>query len=163
MQHSLPRYERDFVQRLYNEISILALLALLAVFGINNLFVFKTPVRFNSRRLHHVYLVWNQQFISSCSALCSKRTIVRDKIGPRGANSRVTLSSVLRSGVAIAKSPCVKFGFNAASEVYEDMAKAGVIDPAKVTCTALRNAASIASHLLTIETMIREAAKEVEN
>lgn len=46
------------------------------------------------------------------------------------------------------------YGFNAATEKYEDLLAAGVIDPAKVTKTALINAASVASLLLTTECMI---------
>jgi chaperonin GroEL len=48
------------------------------------------------------------------------------------------------------------FGFNAATGVYEDLIAAGVIDPTKVTRTALQNAASIASLMLTTEAMISE-------
>jgi chaperonin GroEL len=48
------------------------------------------------------------------------------------------------------------YGFNAATEVYEDLVKAGVIDPAKVTRTALQNAASIAGLMLTTEAMVSE-------
>jgi chaperonin GroEL len=48
----------------------------------------------------------------------------------------------------------VNFGFNADTEVYEDLVKAGVIDPTKVTRTALQNASSIASLLLTTEALI---------
>jgi chaperonin GroEL len=48
------------------------------------------------------------------------------------------------------------FGFNAATDTYEDLVKAGVIDPTKVTRTALQNAASIASLMLTTEAMIAE-------
>ena len=48
------------------------------------------------------------------------------------------------------------FGFNAATEKFEDLVKAGVIDPAKVARTALQNAASIASLMLTTEAMISE-------
>jgi len=47
-------------------------------------------------------------------------------------------------------------GFNAATEVYEDLVKAGVIDPAKVVRSALQNAASVASLLLTTEALISE-------
>ncbi len=47
-------------------------------------------------------------------------------------------------------------GFNALTEEFEDLVKAGVIDPAKVTRTALQNAASIAGLLLTTEAMISE-------
>jgi chaperonin GroEL len=48
------------------------------------------------------------------------------------------------------------FGFNAATGVYEDLVKAGVIDPAKVTRSALQNASSIAALMLTTEAMIAE-------
>ena len=52
------------------------------------------------------------------------------------------------------------FGFNAQTEVYEDLVKAGVIDPAKVTRTALQNAASIAGLMLTTEAMVAEIPEE---
>jgi len=52
------------------------------------------------------------------------------------------------------------FGFNAATEEYEDLVKAGVIDPTKVTRTALQNAASIAGLLLTTECVVVEKKEE---
>ncbi|MBU0472817.1 MAG: chaperonin GroEL [Bacteroidetes bacterium] len=52
------------------------------------------------------------------------------------------------------------FGFNAATEVYENMIAAGVIDPTKVTRTALENAASVSSLLLTTEAVIYEKADD---
>jgi len=48
------------------------------------------------------------------------------------------------------------FGFNAASANYEDLVKSGVIDPTKVTRSALQNAASISALMLTTEAMIAE-------
>jgi len=48
------------------------------------------------------------------------------------------------------------FGYNALTDQYEDLVAAGVIDPTKVTRTALQNAASIASLLLTTEAIIVE-------
>jgi len=54
------------------------------------------------------------------------------------------------------------FGFNAASEVYENLIKAGVIDPTKVARTALENAASVASLLITTEAVVYEK-KEKES
>jgi chaperonin GroEL len=51
-------------------------------------------------------------------------------------------------------------GFNAATEQYEDLVKAGVIDPAKVVRNALQNAASIASLLLTTEALVSEIPEE---
>jgi chaperonin GroEL len=52
------------------------------------------------------------------------------------------------------------FGYNAATETYSDLVKDGVIDPAKVTRTALQNAASIAGLLLTTEALVAEIPKE---
>ncbi|HZI87270.1 MAG TPA: chaperonin GroEL [Pyrinomonadaceae bacterium] len=52
------------------------------------------------------------------------------------------------------------FGFNAQTEEYEDLVKAGVIDPAKVTRTALQNAASIAGLMLTTEAMVSELPED---
>jgi len=48
------------------------------------------------------------------------------------------------------------FGFNAATDTFEDLVTAGVIDPTKVTRTALQNAASIASLMLTTEAMVAD-------
>jgi chaperonin GroEL len=52
------------------------------------------------------------------------------------------------------------FGFNAAGEEYEDLLKAGILDPTKVVRTALQNAASVASLLLTTEAMVAEKPEE---
>ncbi|HVZ71903.1 MAG TPA: chaperonin GroEL [Polyangia bacterium] len=52
------------------------------------------------------------------------------------------------------------FGFNAATEEYEDMVKAGVIDPTKVVRAALQNAASVASLMLTTEALVAERPKK---
>jgi chaperonin GroEL len=48
------------------------------------------------------------------------------------------------------------FGFNAATEEYEDLVKAGIVDPTKVVRTALQNAASVAGLLITTEAMIAD-------
>ncbi len=52
------------------------------------------------------------------------------------------------------------YGFNARTEVYEDLTKAGVIDPTKVTRTALENASSVAALLLMTEAVIYENAED---
>jgi chaperonin GroEL len=52
------------------------------------------------------------------------------------------------------------FGYNAATDTYEDLVKAGVIDPTKVTRLALQNAASIAGLLLTTECVVVERKSE---
>jgi len=51
------------------------------------------------------------------------------------------------------------FGYNALTDNYEDLVKAGVIDPAKVAQTALKNAASVATLLLTSDALIAEKPK----
>lgn len=51
-------------------------------------------------------------------------------------------------------------GFNASTEVYEDMIKAGIVDPAKVTRSALQNAASASAMLLTTEAGVVEVKKD---
>jgi chaperonin GroEL len=55
------------------------------------------------------------------------------------------------------------FGFNAFTERYEDLVKAGVIDPTKVTRTALQNAASIAGLMLTTEALVCSTAEDADN
>jgi chaperonin GroEL len=54
------------------------------------------------------------------------------------------------------------FGYNAGTNVYEDLVKAGVIDPTKVTRTALQNAASIAGLMLTTEAMVSDIPEKKE-
>jgi chaperonin GroEL len=60
------------------------------------------------------------------------------------------------------KSEKAGFGFNAETGIYEDLMKAGVIDPTKVTRFALQNAASVASLLLTTEAMVAEKPRDKE-
>jgi chaperonin GroEL len=52
------------------------------------------------------------------------------------------------------------YGFNAANDTYGDMIEMGILDPTKVTRTALQNAASVASLMLTTEAMVAEAPKD---
>jgi chaperonin GroEL len=60
----------------------------------------------------------------------------------------------------VAKSKNYKYGFNAESEEFEDLVEAGIVDPTMVTRTALQNASSIASLLLTTEALITELPEE---
>lgn len=79
---------------------------------------------------------------------------------------------VLRSSKSVLREPSwieklknqktPNLGFNAFTDEYEDLVKAGVIDPTKVTRTALQNAASIASLMLTTEAMICSVLEETE-
>jgi chaperonin GroEL len=66
-------------------------------------------------------------------------------------NAGVEGSIVLQK---VRESKDASFGYNAATGVYEDLVKAGVIDPCNVTCSALQNAASVATLLLTTEALV---------
>jgi chaperonin GroEL len=68
--------------------------------------------------------------------------------GNAGADGAVVLDKVKNQNGA--------FGFNAATEEFEDLIKAGIVDPTKVVRTALQNAASVAGLLITTEAMIAE-------
>jgi chaperonin GroEL len=72
---------------------------------------------------------------------------------------QIVANSGVEGAVVVAKvrdSADPNYGYNASTDVFEDMVAAGVIDPTKVTRTALQNAASIASLMLTTEAMIAE-------
>ena len=53
-------------------------------------------------------------------------------------------------------------GFDAAKEIYVDMVKAGIIDPSKVTRSAMQNAASIAALIITTEVIVAEKKEKNE-
>jgi len=74
---------------------------------------------------------------------------IRQIAGNAGYEGAIVIEKILAN-----KDPHV--GFNAATVVYEDLVKAGVIDPTKVTRSALQNAASISALMLTTEAMICE-------
>jgi chaperonin GroEL len=74
---------------------------------------------------------------------------LRQIVGNAGEEGAVVVGKILES-----KDP--HYGYNAQTSVFEDLVKAGVIDPTKVTRTALQNAASIAGLMLTTEAMVSE-------
>ncbi|MBX9602265.1 MAG: chaperonin GroEL [Bryobacteraceae bacterium] len=74
---------------------------------------------------------------------------VRQIVGNAGLEGAIIIEKIRENKDA-------NFGFNAATETYEDLVKSGVIDPTKVTRSALQNAASIAALMLTTEAMIAE-------
>ena len=73
-------------------------------------------------------------------------------------NSAVALTAA--TGDTRIGAPLADFGYNAASDTYEDLVKAGVIDPTKVARTALKNAASVATLLLTSDALVAEKPKD---
>ena len=70
-----------------------------------------------------------------------------------GAEGSIVVSKIREDKTA-------NFGYNAATDEYEDLVEAGVIDPTKVTRTALQNAASIAGLMLTTEAVVVEKPEE---
>ena len=78
---------------------------------------------------------------------------IRQIVENAGQEGSVIVDKVLQNSSS-------SFGFNAATEEYVDMIKAGIIDPTKVTRCALQNAASVAGLMLTTEVMITELPEE---
>ncbi len=74
---------------------------------------------------------------------------LRQIVGNAGEEGAVVVGKILENNDP-------NFGYNASTNEYEDLVKAGVIDPTKVTRTALLNAASIAGLMLTTEAMVSE-------
>ncbi len=77
---------------------------------------------------------------------------LREIVGNAGGEPSVVINKVLEGAG--------NFGFNAANDTYGDMIEMGILDPTKVTRTALQNAASVASLMLTTECMVAEAPKD---
>ncbi len=75
---------------------------------------------------------------------------------------QIAFNAGFEGGIVVEKVKAMKGsqGFNAATDEYEDMLKAGIIDPTKVTRFALQNAASVAGLLLTTEVMIADMPEE---
>jgi len=75
---------------------------------------------------------------------------------------RIAMNAGVEGAIALQRVKDGKgaFGFNAAKEEYEDLMKAGIIDPTKVVRTALQNAASIAGLMLTTEAMVADKPDE---
>jgi chaperonin GroEL len=75
---------------------------------------------------------------------------------------QIACNAGLEGGIVVEKVKAMKGnqGFNAATDEYEDLLKAGIIDPTKVTRFALQNAASVAGLLLTTEVMIADIPEE---
>ncbi|HHC72648.1 MAG TPA: chaperonin GroEL [Thiotrichales bacterium] len=85
-------------------------------------------------------------------ALRAMEEPLRQIVSNAGIESSVVLNNV-KEGEA-------NYGFNAASGEYGDMVEMGILDPTKVTRTALQNAASVAGLLITTEAMVAEVPKE---
>ncbi len=78
---------------------------------------------------------------------------IRQIVENAGVEGSIVVGKILENGAAT-------FGFNAQTEEYGDMLEFGVIDPAKVVRTALQDAASVASLLITTEAAVADAPKE---
>ncbi len=80
---------------------------------------------------------------------------LRQIVGNAGQDGSVVLNKVLENSG--------NFGYNAGSEEYGDLIQMGILDPTKVTRSALQNAASIASLMITTEAMVAEIPEEKES
>ena len=74
---------------------------------------------------------------------------IRQIAANAGMEGSVIIDAILRSGKE-------GYGFNFATEEYVDMAEAGILDPTKVTRSALQNAASVAAMVLTTESLVTD-------
>ncbi len=108
-------------------------------------------------------------FIRALSALDKVKVVGDEKIGVEIIRKaleeplRMIAANAGHEGSVVANEVKAKegaYGFNADTEKYEDLIKAGVIDPTKVARTALENAASIASLLITTEAVIAEKPED---
>ncbi len=70
-----------------------------------------------------------------------------------GVEGSVIVDKILTSGK-------IGYGYDAANEAYEDMIPAGIVDPAKVTRSALQNASSVAGMVLTTESLVADIPEE---
>jgi chaperonin GroEL len=77
---------------------------------------------------------------------------LREIVGNAGGEPSVVINKVLEGKG--------NYGFNAANDTYGDMIEMGILDPTKVTRTALQNAASVASLMLTTECTVSDAPKD---
>jgi chaperonin GroEL len=104
-----------------------------------------------SMALQNLHLEGDEQFgVTIVRRACEEP--VRQIVLNCGVEGAVVVEKIKHDGCAT----CANYGFNAATEKFEDLVEAGVIDPTKVTRTALQNAASIASLMLTTEAMVCE-------
>ncbi len=78
---------------------------------------------------------------------------IRQIAANAGMEGSVIIDKIIASGK-------VNYGFDAYSEIYTDMIEAGIVDPTKVTRSALLNAASVASMVLTTETLVAEKKED---
>ena len=84
------------------------------------------------------------------------RSLYRKRSGPACRWRAITGSQEERGGETLGRED----GYNAWTDTYENLVKAGVIDPVKVVRTALQNASSIASLLLTTEALVSEIPED---
>ena len=103
----------------------------------------------NEGSLPRIVAVFSLTPLSRSKAICEP---LRQIVANAGESPSVVLQKVSEGKGA--------FGFNADTMVYEDLVKAGVVDPTKVARTALQNASSIAGLLLTTECLITEIKEE---
>ena len=80
---------------------------------------------------------------------------IRQIAANAGLEGSVIVDKIVSAGKA-------NYGFDAYKEVYTDMIEAGIVDPTKVTRSALQNAASVASMVLTTETLVADKKEDAQ-
>ena len=107
--------------------------------------------------MKNVYMCFSTDILHSGHIAIIRRAIqapIRQIVENAGVEGSIVVGKVLENASAT-------FGFNAQTEEFVDMLKAGIVDPCKVTRSALQNAASIASMILTTEAVVADKpAKE---
>lgn len=96
------------------------------------------------------------KFVGASIILEAVKAPVKQIAENAGENGEVVVNEVLKSNDE-------NFGFNAATGQYEDLVKAGIVDPTKVTRSALQNAVSCASMLLITEAVVADLPEKKEN
>jgi chaperonin GroEL len=96
------------------------------------------------------------KFVGASIILEAIKTPVKQIAENAGENGEVIVNEILKNND-------LNFGFNAATGKYEDLVKAGIVDPTKVTRSALQNAVSCASMLLITEAVVADLPEKKEN
>jgi chaperonin GroEL len=96
------------------------------------------------------------KFVGASIILEAVKAPVKQIAENAGENGEVVVNEILKSNDE-------NFGFNAATGQYEDLVKAGIVDPTKVTRSALQNAVSCASMLLITEAVVADLPEKKEN
>ena len=128
--------------------------------------IMEKMIAFSNGNLHdmnHLMCVWTyaktigelegDQRTGACIVRKALESPLRQSAANAGLEGSVIIDKILASGKT-------NYGFDAQKEEYVDMIAAGIVDPTKVTRSALENAASVASMVLTTESLVADEPEE---